>query len=92
MATVFYVREGSKAEKIASSREVSVADIINLYGPEPANSRFMEGVDSPDLRKKMGPAEFFSDDARILIKIEQNEINQDTFPDGGFYVVQEART
>jgi hypothetical protein len=39
----------------------------------------------------MGPAEFFSDDARILVKIEQNEINQDTFPDGGFYVVQEIR-
>ncbi len=47
MATIFYVRKVSQANSIASSREVSVEDIINLYGSEPANYLFMKGADSP---------------------------------------------
>ena len=91
MATVFYVRQGSKAEKIASSREVSVADIFNLYGPEPENYKYMKVAGAPDLTEVKGPAEFYSDPPRVVVKIEQYEINQDAFPEGGFYLVQEAK-
>jgi hypothetical protein len=91
MATIFYVRKGSQADRIASSREVSVDDIINLYGPEPANYRYMKGADSPTGRAGSGPAEFFSDPAHAVIKIDQTETDQKTFPEDGFYIVKEAR-
>jgi len=88
MATVFYVRESAKSGNIASSREVSVADIIKLYGPEPAHYKYMKGAGSPDPGKNKGSDEFFSGGERIVVKIEPNEIEQDTFPLGGFYLVQ----
>ena len=91
MATIFYVRKVSQANSIASSREVSVEDVINLYGSEPANYLFMEGADSPTGITGRGPAEFFSDPAHAVVKIDQTETNQETFPEDGFYIVKEAR-
>ncbi len=91
MATIFYVRKGSKADRIASSREVSVGDVINLYGSEPANYMFMKGADSPTGNTGGGPAEFFSDPAHAVVKIDQAETDKETFPEDGFYIVKEAR-
>lgn len=91
MATIFYVRKGSQADRIASSREVSVEDVINLYGSEPANYMFMKGADSPTGNTGGGPGEFFSDPAHAVVKIDQTETDQETFPEEGFYVVKEAR-
>jgi hypothetical protein len=91
MATIFYVRKGSQADRIASSREVSVKDVINLYGSEPANYMFMKGADSPTGNTGGGPAEFFSDPAHAVVKIDQAETDKETFPEDGFYIVKEAR-
>ncbi len=91
MATIFYVRKVSQANSIASSREVSVENVINLYGSEPANYTFMKGADSPTGITGRGPAEFFSDPAHAVVKIDQTETNQETFPEDGFYIVKEAR-
>lgn len=91
MATIFYVRKGSKADRIASSREVSVEDVINLYGSEPANYMLMKGADSPTGNTGGGPAEFFSDPAHAVVKIDQAETDKETFPEDGFYIVKEAR-
>jgi len=33
------------------------------------------------------PANASSDPAHVVVKIEGNEVNQDTFPDEGFYMV-----
>ncbi|KPK32815.1 MAG: hypothetical protein AMK70_10060 [Nitrospira bacterium SG8_35_1] len=90
MATVYYLRKGLQAEKIASSREVSVADIINLYGPEPSNYSFIKEADSPDLSKNKASADFYSGSTGVIVRIESDEINRDTFPQGGYYVVKEA--
>jgi hypothetical protein len=92
MATVFYIRKSLQTEKIASSREVSVADIINLYGPEPANYSFIKEADSPDLSKGKAPPDFYSGSTGVVVKIEPNEIIHDTFPKGGYYIVKEAKS
>jgi hypothetical protein len=91
MATIFYVRKSSQAERIASSREVSVEDVINLYGSAPANYLFMKGAESPLDNTGRGPAEFFSDPDRAVVKIDQTETNQEIFPEDGFYIGKEAR-
>ena len=33
------------------------------------------------------PANASSDPAHVVVKIEGNEVNQDTFPEEGFYIV-----
>ncbi len=91
MAMVYYLRKGLQAEKIASSREVSVADIINLYGSEPSKYSFIKEADSPDLSKNKASADFYSGSTGVIVRIEPDEINQDTFPRGGYYVVKEAK-
>jgi hypothetical protein len=91
MATIIYVRKGPKEYNTASSREVSVADVLHLYGSEPSNYRYMKGADSPDLHADKGPAKFFSDHTHVVVKIDREEIDEDIFPKGGFYIVNEAR-
>jgi len=90
MATIIYVRKGPKAYNTASSREVSVADVLHLYGAEPSNYLYMEGADSPDLQADKGPIKFFSDPTHVVVKIDHEEIDQDIFTKGGFYIVNEA--
>ncbi|KPJ97506.1 MAG: hypothetical protein AMJ60_10975 [Desulfobacterales bacterium SG8_35] len=91
MATIIYVRKGSKAYNTASSREVSVADVLNLYGPEPSNYMHMKGAGPTDIHADKGPAKFFSDPAHVVVKIDRDEINQEIFPEDGFYIVKEAK-
>jgi len=92
MATIFYVRKESQPAKIASSRDVSISDIINLYGPEPSNYAYMKGADSPDISAVKGQAEFCSDPAHAVVRIDQGETDQKTFPEAGFYIVKEEKT
>lgn len=91
MATIIYVRKSSQAYNTASSREVSVADVLNLYGAEPSSYVYMKGADSPDIPVDKGPAKFFSDPAHVVVKIDQNETNREIFPEDGFYIVKEAK-
>ena len=89
MATIIYVRKGPNRYNTASSRDVSVADVVHLYGSEPSNYRFMKGTASQDLHTDKGPAKFFSDPSHVVVKINREEINQDLFPKDGFYIVNE---
>ncbi len=91
MATIFYVRKGAKADNIASSREVAVADIINLYGSDPSNYAYMKGADPSDVIADKGQAKMQADPAYAVVKIDRNEIHQDTFPEAGFYIVKDAK-
>ena len=87
MATVFYIRKGSQPENIASSRDVSVEDLISLYGSGPSTYQFMEGVTSPYINIDHEPADAASAPDHVVVKIDGNEVNQDTFPEEGFYMV-----
>jgi hypothetical protein len=91
MATIFYVRKGSQPAKIASSRDVSVEDIVSLYGPDPANYTHMRGAESPDISDGKGEAEFCSDPAHAVVRIDPGETGGKTFPEAGFYIVKEER-
>ena len=91
MATIFYVRKGAKADNIASSREVSVADIINLYGSDPSNYAYMKGTDPSDVIADKGQAKMQADPAHAVVKIDRDETNQDTFPEAGFYIIKDAK-
>jgi len=91
MATIFYVRKGAKADNIASSREVSVADIINLYGAGPENYAYMKGADSAGVITDKGQAKLHADPAHAVVRIDPDETRQDTFPEAGFYIVKEAK-
>ena len=87
MATVFYIRKGAKQDRVASSREVSVADLFSLYGPASANYTFMEGADSPTTGTGHGAAAPGPDAEHVVVRIEGNEVNRDIFPQEGFYRV-----
>jgi hypothetical protein len=91
MATVFYIREDSQPDNIVSSREVSVDDLINLYGSAPSNYKYMKGAGSPYINIDQGSEYAYSDPAHIVVKIEGNEVNQDTFPKEGFYAVSDVK-
>ena len=91
MATIYYVREGSQPDDIVSSREVSVEDLISLYGSAPTNYNYMIGADSPYINIDLGSANPYSDPAHVVVKIEGEEVNQDTFPEEGFYTVSDVR-
>jgi hypothetical protein len=86
MATIFYIRKGSKQNKIASSRDVSVEDLLSLYGSAPSSYKHMKGVDSPTVIGN-GPASPDPDAEHVVVRIEGNEVNRDTFPEEGFYKV-----
>ena len=92
MATIFYVREGSKQDHIVSNREIPVEDLIRLYGSAPNNYTFIKGADSPHIKLEEEPATPYSDPAHVVVKIEPDEVNQDTFPEQGFYTVSDVRT
>ena len=87
MATIFYIRKGSKTARIASSRDVSVEDLLSLYGSAPSNYKYMKGADSPAISTGQGPATSGPDAEHVVVKIEGNEVNQDTFPEEGYYMV-----
>lgn len=87
MATIFYIRKGSKQENKASSRDVSVEDLLSLYGSAPSSYQLMKGVRSPYIKIDQEPTDGSSDPAHVVVKIEGNEVNQDTFPAEGFYMV-----
>jgi len=91
MATVFYIRKGAKQGNVTSSREVAVADLINLYGSAPSSYSYLKGADSPDIGNKMEPAPPGSDAAHVIVRIESDEVNKDTFPEAGFYRVQNVK-
>jgi hypothetical protein len=90
LATIFHIREDSQPDNIASSREVSVGDLINLYGSAPSNYKYMKGASSPYTNIDQGPENAYSDPVQVVVKIEENEVNQDTFPEEGFYVVRDV--
>ena len=89
MATIFYIRKGSQSDTIASSRDVSVEDLISLYGSAPSSYQYMKGVSTPYINIDHEPANASSDPAHVVVKIEENEVNQDTFQEEGFYIVNE---
>lgn len=91
MATIFYIREGAQPDNIASSRDVSVDDLIKLHGSAPSNYKYMKGAGSPYVNIDQGPANAYSDPAHVVVKIEGDEVNQDTFPEEGFYIVKDVR-
>ena len=92
MATIFYVREGSEQKHIVSNREIPVEDLIRLYGSTPTNYTFIKGADSPYIKLEEEPATPYSDPAHVVVKIEADEVNEDTFPEQGFYTVSDVRT
>lgn len=92
MATIFYVREGSESNHIVSNREISVEDLIRLYGSAPTSYTFIEGADSPSIKLEEEPAAPYPDPAHTVVKIEAHEVNQDTFPKQGYYTVSDVRT
>ena len=87
MATVFYIRKGSQSDTIASSRDVYVEDLISLYGSAPSNYQYNKGASSPYINMDQEPANASSGPAHVVVKIEGNEVNQDIFPEEGFYIV-----
>jgi hypothetical protein len=91
MATIFYIREGAQPDNIASSRDVSVEDLIKLYGSAPSNYKHMKDANSPYVNIDQGQANAYSDPAHVVVKIEGDEINRDTFPEEGFYIVKDVR-
>jgi hypothetical protein len=91
MATVFYIREDSQPDNIVSSREVSVDDLINLYGSAPSNYKYMKGAGSPYSNIDQGPENAYSNPSQVVVKIGGNEVNQDTFPKEGFYIVRDIK-
>jgi hypothetical protein len=91
MATVFYIRKDSQPDNIVSSREVSVDDLINLYGSAPSNYKYMKGASSPYTKINQVPENAYSGLAHIVVKIEGNEFNQDTFPKVGFNIVKDIK-
>ena len=92
MATIYYVREGSQTDDIVSNREVPVEDLIRLYGSASTNYSYMKNTDSPYIKLEEGPANPYSDPAHVVVKIEADEVNKDTFPEAGFYTVSDVRT
>ena len=90
MATIFYIRESSKQGRITSSREVSVADLTNLYGSTPSNYTYMKGADSPDIKTGRGPEASDSDPTHVIVKIESSEVSEETFPEEGYYRVRDV--
>lgn len=92
MATIFYVREGSEPDNIVSNREIPVEDLIRLYGSAPTNYTFIKGADSPHIKLEEEPKTPYSDPAHVVVKIEEDEVNQNTFPEQGFYTVSDVRT
>ena len=91
MATIYYVREGSQPDNIVSNREIPVEDLIRLYGADPANYNYIKGADSPYHKVDQGPANPFSDPAHVVVKIEGDEVDLETFPEEGFYAVSDVR-
>jgi hypothetical protein len=87
MATVFYIRKGSKQDKIASSRDVSVEDLLGLYGSSPHIYKYMKGADSPAASAGRRPSTPDPDADHVVVRIEASEINKEIFPQEGFYRV-----
>jgi hypothetical protein len=52
----------------------------------------MKGADSPYTNIDQGSENAYSDPANVVVKIEGNEVNQDTFPKEGFYIVRDIKT
>jgi len=92
MATIFYIRASSKQGNITSSREVSVADLINLYGAAPSNYQYMKGAESPAIKAGQGQSPADSDPTHVIVKIESNEAGKDPFPEQGFYGVNDVKS
>jgi hypothetical protein len=92
MATIFYVRERGEQNHIISNREIPVGDLMRLYGSAPTNYTFIKGADSPYIKLEGEPAAPYSDPAHVVVKIEPEEVNQDTFPEQGYYSVSDVRT
>ena len=91
MATIFYIRKSSKQNNITSSRDVSVTDLLSLYGSAPSNYSYVKGANSPDINIGHGPAAPGSDPAHVIVRIESNEVTKDTFPAAGFYIVRDVK-
>jgi hypothetical protein len=51
----------------------------------------MKGAGSPYINIDKGPENAYSDPAHVVVKIEGNEVNQDTFPEEGFYIVRDVK-
>jgi hypothetical protein len=87
MATIYYIREGSGQGRINSSREVSVQDLLSLYGSSPADYEFLDGIDSPDIGPEQRPSVPGDNPAHVIAKIDNNEAGDDIFPKAGYYRV-----
>ena len=48
----------------------------------------MKGANSPYINIDQGSSNPFFDPAHIVVKIEGDEVNPDTFPEEGFYAVK----
>ncbi len=86
MATVFYIRESAKRGRVTSSRDVSVEDLMSLYGSASSSYTYMKGADSPDIKAGKSPAAD-ADPTHVIVRIEADEVRQDVFPAAGFYRV-----
>ena len=88
MATVFYIRESAKRGSVTSSRDVSVEDLMSLYGSASSNYTYMKGADSPDIETGKIPATAAdADPAHVIVRIEADEVRKGVFPAAGFYRV-----
>ena len=91
MATIYYIRERARQGSITSSREVSVADLINLYGSAAGNYEYLHDADSPDLNTDRVPVAAGPDPAYVMVRIDGEEAGGDTFPEPGYYRVREEK-
>ena len=87
MATVFYIRESAKRGSVTSSRDVSVEDLMSLYGWASSTYTYMKGADSPDIKTGMSPATADAGPAHVIVRIEADEVRSNVFPAAGFYRV-----
>ena len=91
MAIILYMRAGSKSDNIASSREVSVDDLVKLYGAEPSKYKYLEGVNSPpQINNDQGKAKSFLGPSYVVVKIDGVEVKKNIFPKEGFYLVRDV--
>jgi len=91
MATIYYIRKRSQQGSISSTREISVDDLVSLYGSAPGNYEYIKDVDSAAIAQGRGPAAQAGDPAQVVVRIEGEEAGRAPFSEQGFYRVRDAR-
>lgn len=90
MATILFVREGSPPGNIASTKNVSVAEIIENFGDNPSKYVKKPYSDNPTINSESGPANPVASPQHIIVKISQEDVDTKTFSEAGCYLVKDV--